>query len=259
MKLQFAKLTIVLACSLTAVGGMCSTSDAGIIPWVYDAMFGPVGSMRYRTARYAPYNYRVSPGQCSPCGSSGCAPAMSFYAPGCSPCATGGCPTGGCAVASVGQPSTVAKPIPDPTITAPKKTFADEAPATKIPTELEDDGFRRRREGADEPVETDAFKIPNTIIPKKGPAPSKPIEIDDADKTKSEDETKTESEDKSETGKLNVPALNLDEKSITWRPVPNRKRLTIQANFANPQLARKSVDLKIDWVAVPKSTKLAKN
>ena len=49
--LRLAKFAAVLACVL---GASCpSSSEAGVIPWAYDAVFGPVGSLH--RSYYQPY------------------------------------------------------------------------------------------------------------------------------------------------------------------------------------------------------------
>lgn len=47
------RLVLMLGSLLSTVFAVPAPSDAGLIPWAYNAIFGPVGSMRYRTA-YAP-------------------------------------------------------------------------------------------------------------------------------------------------------------------------------------------------------------
>lgn len=83
--------------ALAMVTCLLSSTQAGIIPWVYDTIFGPVRYPAYGPgygygASYAPQmNYGNSPyGQCSPCASN------VGYARPASPCATGRCSTGGC-------------------------------------------------------------------------------------------------------------------------------------------------------------------
>lgn len=97
----------ILVLALALVPGQFSTADAGVIPWLYDAVFGPVGHYGYGgygyggygTAYQYPYSgprisYAVPTwsGQ-SNCGPAGCAPAS--YSVGYRPtyCSTGGCST----------------------------------------------------------------------------------------------------------------------------------------------------------------------
>lgn len=127
------RLCIRWLSTLLVMGGLLTAAptaaDAGIIPWVYDTVFGPVGSIQARRAGYmhgptdpccgytagyaGGYNVGYAPGYgyrpglfglrgwrrgwggncCSPCGVSDCG--------GCSTCgvgyASGGCATGNCA------------------------------------------------------------------------------------------------------------------------------------------------------------------
>lgn len=66
---------------------LLSTTQAGLIPWVYDTIFGPVRYPAYGPAYSAPTSY-YSPYRCSPCGPVSYRPA--------SPCSTGKCSTGRC-------------------------------------------------------------------------------------------------------------------------------------------------------------------
>lgn len=85
---RFARRFAVAALVAAPVLSVPAMSEAGVIPWLYDAIFGPVypgyggnGYGGYPMA--APYG---GTGACSPCG----APCLSA-AP--SPCSTGACPT----------------------------------------------------------------------------------------------------------------------------------------------------------------------
>jgi len=97
----------ILVLALALVPGQFSTADAGVIPWLYDAVFGPVGHYGYGGSGYGGYGtaYRypyASPrisyavptwsGQ-SNCGPAGC--ATTSYSVGYRPtyCSTGGCST----------------------------------------------------------------------------------------------------------------------------------------------------------------------
>lgn len=103
----------ILVLALALVPGQFSTADAGVIPWLYDAVFGPVGYNGYGGSGYGGYAYRhpyagqqisylmptapVYYGR-SNCGPTGCAtPSYTvgyrsvFSTP--SYCSTGGCST----------------------------------------------------------------------------------------------------------------------------------------------------------------------
>lgn len=122
---RMAKLALVLLSGFGFTSGSAVESQAGVIPWMYDAIFGPVGSMQARrvgyptsvayapySAGYAPYyggysaayapvsmaGYSVPSGGCSTCSQT------SYYVPlepsccnECSSCCPGGCATGNCA------------------------------------------------------------------------------------------------------------------------------------------------------------------
>lgn len=133
-----------LACTALLFAGMVVNpheSQAGVIPWLYDAIFGPPGSMMAYsgggyyggggayTAGYAPYWSGYAPafgyGGCGPCQTTSyapagcCDPCQSSCSPcggGCavgSPCSGGACLGGACGMAPLpasGRPT----PTPDP-------------------------------------------------------------------------------------------------------------------------------------------------
>lgn len=81
-----ASKSVLLALVLSVSGGFETSAHAGVIPWMYNAVFGPVGSMRGYQAGYGRggcCNYGPSYSSCSPCGG------------GCSPCSSGACGYGG--------------------------------------------------------------------------------------------------------------------------------------------------------------------
>ncbi len=110
----------ILVLALALVPGQFSTADAGVIPWLYDAVFGPVGHYGYGGYGYGSYSsayrypyagYQVSYAVpvtstrqvSSSCGSTGCGTAgcaTSAYSVGYRPmfvrpsyCSAGGCST----------------------------------------------------------------------------------------------------------------------------------------------------------------------
>lgn len=121
----------ILVLTLTLVPGQHSTADAGVIPWLYDAVFGPVGHYGYGGYPYGGYAYgypyagaQVSymtpapraafrPTTCGPsgCGPAGCSSVPSYqvgYRPFFSSpafCSTGACgvrcAVSGCSTCSV--------------------------------------------------------------------------------------------------------------------------------------------------------------
>lgn len=75
----------VAGLAATVVAGAFSTSQAGVIPWLYDAMFGPA----YYSPYYGPYAPSYSAGympsacnSCSPCSTGKCSTVVAS----CSPC-----------------------------------------------------------------------------------------------------------------------------------------------------------------------------
>lgn len=78
-----------LSAFLLAIG-IASASHAGVIPWVYDAIFGPV--------RYPAYGYGYG---CGPCGVSYARPVVIRSSRGCGPCGQSYAMASGCSPYSV--------------------------------------------------------------------------------------------------------------------------------------------------------------
>ena len=104
MKSSLRLATSVLA--IVATTGMSSTSDAGLIPWTYNAIFGPVGSTFGYGAQRPVFGYQANYGYGgyygygnSCCGSGGYTAGYTpYYAgyssysyPTCNNCCTSGC------------------------------------------------------------------------------------------------------------------------------------------------------------------------
>jgi hypothetical protein len=103
----------ILVLALALVPGQFATADAGVIPWLYDAVFGPVGHYGSGGYGYGGYAYRspysgprvsyMMPAAPAYYGRSNCGPAgcaTSSYSVGYRPvfnapsyCSTGGCST----------------------------------------------------------------------------------------------------------------------------------------------------------------------
>ncbi len=113
MRRPAVRLLLTLAVSACFVGSIPATTEAGIIPWAYDTVFGPVGSVHARHAGYYGGGYGANYGGCSSCstpyyaGYSGPAPVLiggrrawrsSYVAFG----GSGGYATGGCSTCSSG-------------------------------------------------------------------------------------------------------------------------------------------------------------
>ena len=141
---RMVKLAIVLASVLSTQLLAPQDTHAGVIPWMYDAIFGPVGSMRPTygyapmtasyapmTASYAPYESAYAPMSSAyvsmaSYGSYGnscnsCNQQASYSPSGCSSCGSGNCSTGSnCSSCSANSTtagygsSVVGGPTPDP-------------------------------------------------------------------------------------------------------------------------------------------------
>ncbi len=275
MKIRLGKITFVSACTLGLIVSLASTSNAGLIPWLYQTLFGPAYGPGYSGAAYscAPsHGVPVQANYCAPrCGPTGCSPTFTYYAP------YYAAPRASQCQASATDPK---QPIPEPPIEAdtdvappatPPKTFVDKPPMPKQvdAAKTEDEGFRPRTKPDDAkketaPLETDAFKVPDTVIPEKKPAPVK-SPFEDFDKTATPPKPATpeidpkalpELDKQPGTSRLPAPAIDFDGK-VAWRFAPKRTRVSLRANFATPVVARQNVDVNRDWTPVVTSATVA--
>lgn len=266
----------LVAFSMLAVVAAPSTSEAGIIPWVYNAIFGPSSGPQYRGAYYGGYyaapNYTyptMYAPMAAPASYSACSPSWSrqvtYYVPY-SPCAVSACRVAACPTSSGKQP-TVADD--------PPSTFVEDPDGKKTGDGTDDVAAPEKKEPFLEPTqlgkEQEVKKVPNTpttnesdgksaksntnVTDKPKPAPTNAtIEEDDAKEDEKKDaKPATKKENGSSTQTL--PPLDLERK-VTWRVVPKRTRLAIRANVGANVVARQKVKLNVDWVAVESDTRV---
>lgn len=252
--------------TIAALGCLICVSDqapaqAGVIPWAYNAVFGPPGSMAaMRQARrsgyyagYAPYGYAATPmyrapmaAPCGPCGQA----QMSYYAPMVASCSTcnSGCATGNCAS---GNCSANYGGFEDPAESADDAGLekADEAaggttwdesdmppdlPPVKddefVPSGTTDEGYDADKKGDAElwpaPIKEEARKIPmgtgdDILIEKREPAP-----------IPANDDT-----DASSSSLPILKPIDADSK-VTWRVAPTASRFVRVARYSLPSVAR---------------------
>ena len=335
MRTTVVKATLTFLCPFLLAAGLASPSEAGVIPWLYQAVFGPTRGPVYYGSYYAPSMGYYTPSvsyysptvtyyapsampspcgpagcgvpatscasscqTCAPCSVTACSPRVVFRPLACDPCGCGftcgpaccptccspcdcvgcssgdcsvGCPSGDCSVSKPASPPKTGKAGPKK---ASPKTFSDKA---KVPTPI-DEGFRPRAGETKDaaPVQTEAFKVPETVIPKRQPAPTEtPVEesqppkesVDEVTPKLTDPATPIDIENKgekdtppaapkaanpepSEAGLLPVPALKFDEK-VTWRVIPSHTRVTLRPRFSAPTLTRTVTDPNAEWMAVP--------
>ena len=128
MRRSAVRFCLTLAIATSILGILPATSEAGIIPWAWDTLFGPVGSIQMRReARYGGYSAgccgpvapvyagyrgwgRYSGGYSNGCCAPACNSCGGYASSGCSSCGTGygggyydggygqsACGSGGCA------------------------------------------------------------------------------------------------------------------------------------------------------------------
>lgn len=186
MRMRVSSWFLVVCCTVGLISGVTTQADAGIIPWLYDAVFGP-NYASYGggySAGYAPsyggysasyggyasgYSYgNMGYGNCgtSACGSGSCAPTSAYYGYGscassCSPCGPSSCPGGNC---DAGSQSTYRSPaskatgkVPTPVETTPR-TYA-EPPVESTAPPADGGGFDQPTDGSGfEPPIDDGFR-----------------------------------------------------------------------------------------------------
>ena len=276
MKRWMWKSALQALCATALLVANPQGTDAGLIPWVYNAIFGTGPMYAGYGPTYASYGYAPSPYSASYV-SYGYAPAYSYassYAPvtydagaccppacpaPCDPCAA--CPGGVCPY-DVAPMDGRLTPQPDGAMGPPPTYLEDEPPGTN-PSPPPADDFRRRapQQEQNEDVfdsettppqadfgarsyseQSDSFKLPESVIEQRRPAPSGGPDIEGT-------ETNGES--------LRIPPLGFDDK-ITWRAAPERTRLAVAARYATPVVARAKIEPNSGWTPVLAGTQLAK-
>lgn len=264
MKRTGMKWAATVACSMSVLVLCASVGNAGIIPWVWDVVFGP--NCPQNRCYSAPSGVAYAP---SPCGPSGCGVQQAFFAPftSCSPCnsslcGVSGCQTGACGPAGcpTGQcglsPATSARtsaPVGDPTFGAGAAT-----PKTK--------GWQTKGDKAPMPEEdgaeaTKAYKPPTETTPvpgKNGAADTLPFGDDDQDADAGKEADVDKETEAGEKEGANGPKLYSPNVATTWRPTVGRTRLKRPATYASARIIRKPRHAKGKWMAVPSTENIAK-
>lgn len=271
MSRRAGKLVATLVCSFSIWAATSAPIEAGIIPWVYNAIFGPAyngpiyaGGAAYGPSNYGPVGYAPSLGACGTggCATGACGTTQSYYGPvawggwrlSCAPCQAACAPCGpACSTASAGYGvndcvgTTPAYPLqPTPDSSSPPQTFQGQGTGTD---RTPDAGFKpaRERDGTETKGDDANFPAP---VEKGKPAPSAAPSSGPAKKA-------TQTPPIPETKDANVPVLNLDDK-VAWRPAAERTRLPIKPHYANARLIRTPALPQTEWVPVSSGSKLAK-
>ncbi len=247
MRMHYRRTGIALLV-VALVTSLLSTTQAGVIPWLYDAIFGPAYPHYYGGNGWS--GSGCAPAPCAPCnpcrvgyasqGSSRCASGTcsttSFYGPCGTTCST--------AVACSGTSETeVGKLAPEPADVPPAAKTMDDAPvpdparlglehskptvsgvaAPEGATGTEDPGFAPGTRGEDS---TDAF-APPVIRSKEGAA---------EDAAPPEPETETID-----------PTLGLDNRT-SWTAPVSKQRIGLRSSFRNARIARRAQTLDDNYV-----------
>lgn len=238
------------------VTSLLSTTQAGVIPWLYDAIFGPAYPHFY--GGYAPgwSAYGCAPAPCNPCrvgyaprssssSSSGTCSTTAFYGPSGTACST--------SIACAGNSdATVGKLAPEPEDVPPAAKTLDDAPvpdparldlehtkptvsgvpAPESTTGTEDAGFGAGPSGDDS---TDVFAPP--VIRSEGSTDAEAAPAEAA--PTSSEET--------------PPTLDLDGRT-SWTTPVSKQRVGMQSTFRNARIARHAQSLDHDYVIPIRTT-----
>jgi len=277
------KWSAITLCSMSIILMSASVSDAGIIPWIWNGIFGH----HDRCAPACPPSYApacpTSCPPCGPCGTSPCGPGgcniqSSYYVPsGCSSCgtalcgvsccptdccSTGCCPTGGCATGNCGiggcpsgncsipQPATSNR-TPEPS--TERKTYSEDSNSSDPEA-----GWDKTQEGAplpedEPPADVDAFKG-------KGAVETPGINEEGATPPDAAPEAAPEADPASTEGEAQLgPRLFRElHNTVGWKPVVSSKRLTRRPTYAKAEIHRRSREAKGEWKVVPSTSNIAK-
>lgn len=262
---HFRRWIFIFSIAAALSAGHSATAQAGLIPWLYDAIFGPNVPRGHYGAGYAPMGGHYGGATLAPATAympprtSYMMPSSASYtmgyaasdpcAPICDPCGTGACVGGACGTSFPPATGTSAPPAVDPEID-PVPTYGDPPPSGDTAPPADDDGFGPRTNEPDE-FGSEAMRPtgpldPETTIRQRESAPTQPMK---------EDQQNSGEGDADPTANDAGPSLGVD-KLVTWRVSPKMKRLTLKANFANPVVARRTASVNEDWVPASQQTKV---
>jgi len=268
MKCLSARVVLAGVSFLLPFGALSSSSEAGVIPWVYNAIFGPSHGP-YGYSNYGPVYYGAGyGGGC--CGT----PVMAYRPsyPCCDPCAV---PCGPCGVAVAGscgvpQCTPAGKPVAAPGSPAPAttpnnsgtpKTYAEpdkfEKPtgasatsdpnntAPTSPTHESDPGFRKARPAPTIPSDNEERE---SLKPANPPASNEPS-ADEKPNLKAPAAT-PRINDGDEGGTEVKPASRTSQR-IAWAPVLQRRQAATQTRHGTAYVVRLPAYPKLDELKQP--------
>lgn len=257
MRTHFRRAGIaVLVTSL--VTSLLSTTQAGVIPWLYDAIFGPAYPHQYggygpgwsayggcapsSCAPCNPCRVGYSPQMSSPCASGTCATTTAFYGPCGTQCST----TVACNAVSNAE---VGKLAPQPEKLPPSPKTFDDAPVPD-PAKLDVEHSQPTVSGVAAPAGEAATDDAGFDAGARGDAASKdefapPV-------IRSEDGAATDEAVPAASDSIDQ-SLNLDGRT-SWKAPVRKERIGLRAGFRNARIARHVQPLDRDYVIPVRST-----
>ena len=268
MKTPVGKQLCILVAAVGIVVGSLSTSEAGVFPRLWNALFGPVDGRCYAYGCYYPMS-SYAPSACPP--TRACYPRRCYYPTVCSPCPKVCLPCGPvCSTYAVTYyPAAACRISPSAGSLKSSDSQSDQTNWKKTPTTFKDDELTEEKQISRKPVSKenqesaieDKNRAPaptNQTIDENGNSAKKKSADQNPSGQKDSDNNESGNGKNSDASGLSIPRLPSNEK-VTWRVVPKRTRLAIRSNhIAHPTVARRQIDRNADWVPVPQGTKIAK-
>jgi hypothetical protein len=255
MRMHFRRTGIVLLVP-ALLTSLLSTTQAGVIPWLYDAIFGPVYPHHYGGYGSGLSGYGCAPAPCNPCR-VGYAPrsAMTLSS---AACASGACSTtafyGPCGktcsttVACTGTSETqVGKLAPEPADLPPAAKTMDDAPVPD-PARLDLEHSKPSVSGVAAPDDTSVKDDPGFNVDTRGEDSSDvfapPVVRPEGSATEDPAPTVPEALDST---------LGLDSRT-SWSVPVSKQRTGMRSSFRNARIARHARPIDHNYVIPPQSS-----
>ncbi len=244
----------VAGVAAAVVAGAFSTSHAGAIPWLYDAIFGPA----YYSSYYGPYAPTYGVGympsgcktSCSPCSTGKCSPVVAY----CNPCEAS---TSKCDVGSpnwrAGDAPTKANiktEVRTPTFSNTKPDYRDESSGPDVDPRT---GERILKKAVipQTPMPQNEFSPPTTVDPARPTFKrTAPPPANDVNPGFGTDNTATEGTEllpprNAKPAETEVPPTLNQESRATWKvtPATAQSRTLRKPSFSDASIARRSVEV----------------
>ena len=255
------------------VTSLLTTSQAGVIPWLYDAIFGPA----YPQYRGYPAGWGAGYGPCAPSPCAPCNPCRVGYVPRSSSCASGACSTtaffGPCGMAcstevacSTSPDPGVGKLAPTPQDLPPSPRTFDDSPVPD-PVPSSSDKPVAESDPATRDVEHPQPTVSGVAAPEGDAEAGNDAGFGETERTtdpaneefappliRNEAESLEEPTESSAGDSPEQPlGLELDNRT-SWRAPIRLERVSMRAGFRYARIARHVQSIDHDYVIPPTTT-----